>query len=106
MTNPIGSEKPLDFQLNYIYYADTYALILFKQKKYDAAYKYQNEIYNLDTLGMGADGRERLAMYMEKIKGSEYTKNFYRKRGSCGTKFCGNGQSIRRNLYEIKFTQK
>ena len=84
MTNPIGSEKPLDFQLNYIYYADTYALILFKQKKYDAAYKYQNEIYNLDTLGMGADGRERLAMYMEKIKGLEYTKYFIEKEVAAG----------------------
>ena len=76
MSNPIGSEDPLDFQLNYIYYVDTYALLLFKQKKYDSAYKYQNEIYILDTLGMGADGRERLAAYMEKVKGSEYTKVF------------------------------
>ncbi|CAN5550550.1 hypothetical protein BH11BAC5_BH11BAC5_51440 [soil metagenome] len=44
MTNPVGGEDPLNFQLNYIYYVDTYALLLFKQKKYDSAYKYQNEI--------------------------------------------------------------
>ncbi len=84
MKNPIGSEQSLDFQLNYIYYVDTYALLLFKQKKYDSAYKHQNEIYILDTLGMGADGRERLAAYMEKVKGSEYTKAFIEKQVIAG----------------------
>jgi thiol-disulfide isomerase/thioredoxin len=76
MNNPIGSEDPLDFQLSYIGYADTYALILFKQKNYEAAYKYQDEIYKLDTSGMGIDGRERYAAYMEKVKGLAFTKNF------------------------------
>jgi thiol-disulfide isomerase/thioredoxin len=76
MDNPIGKENPADFQLSYIGYADTYALILFKQKNYEAAYKYQDEIYKLDTSGMGTDGRERYAVYMEKVKGSEFTKNF------------------------------
>jgi thiol-disulfide isomerase/thioredoxin len=79
MENPIGNENPLDFQLSYIGYADTYALIMFKQKKYDSAYKYQDEIYNLDTMGMGTDGRERYAVYMEKVKGLEYTKDFIEK---------------------------
>lgn len=76
MSNPTGSENPLDFQLSYIYYADTYALIMYKQKKYDDAYKYQDEIYHLDTIGMGADGRERYAVYMEKVMGMDYTKAF------------------------------
>ena len=79
INNPLGNETPLDFQLSYIYYADTYALILFKQKKYDSAYKYQDEIYNLDTIGMGSDGRERYSLYMEKVKGLEYTKDFIKK---------------------------
>lgn len=79
INNPIGNENPFDFQLSYIGYVDTYALIMFKQKKYDSAYKYQNEIYNLDTMGMGTDGRERYAMYMEKERGLEYTKDFIEK---------------------------
>ena len=76
MNHPIGTEDPLDFQLSYIYYADTYALIMYKQKKYGDAYKYQDEIYHLDTIGMGADGRERYAVYMEKVMGMDYTKAF------------------------------
>lgn len=79
INNPIGNENPFDFQLSYIGYVDTYALIMFKQKKYDSAYKYQNEIYNLDTMGMGTDGRERYAVYMEKERGLEYTKEFIEK---------------------------
>lgn len=76
MNNPIGNENPLDLQLAYIGYADTYALILYKQQKYDSAYAIQDEIYKLDTAGMGTDGRERYALYMEKSKGPEQTKNF------------------------------
>jgi thiol-disulfide isomerase/thioredoxin len=76
MHNPVDGENSADFQLSYIYYADTYALIMYKQKKYDEAYKIQNEIYLLDTVGMGADGRERYAAYMEKVMGLEYTKGF------------------------------
>ncbi len=79
MNNPIGNQNPLDFQLSYIGYADTYALILYKQKRFEEAYKYQNEIYNLDTTGMGTDGRERYAVYMEKVKGLVYTKDFIQK---------------------------
>lgn len=76
MNNPIGNENPLDHQLTYIGYADTYALILFKQQKYDSAFIIQDEIYKLDTLGMGTDGRERYALYMEKSKGPGQTKSF------------------------------
>jgi thiol-disulfide isomerase/thioredoxin len=76
MNHPIGNENHLDFQLSYIGYADTYALILFKQQKYDSAFMYQDDIYKLDTIGMGIDGRERYAVYMEKAKGLEQTKSF------------------------------
>jgi len=76
MGNKLDNDNPPGIQLNYIYYADTYALLMFKQNKYDAAYNYQNEIYYLDTLGMGADGLERYATYMEKVKGLAYTKDF------------------------------
>jgi thiol-disulfide isomerase/thioredoxin len=76
MNNPVGNENPIEFQSSYIGYADTYALILFKQQKYDSAYAIQDEIYKLDTLGMGTDVRERYALYMEKSKGPEQTKNF------------------------------
>jgi len=76
MNNPIGNENPFEFKLSYIGYADTYALILFKQQKYDSAFTIQDEIYHLDTMGMGTDGRERYALYMEKSKGLEQTKNF------------------------------
>ena len=79
MNNPVGEENPLDFLLSYIGYTDTYALIMFKQKKYDLAFKYQDEIYRLDTLGMGTDGRERYAVFSEKAMGLEYTKEFIEK---------------------------
>jgi len=76
INNSLGNENVRDLQLSYIGYADTYALILFKQKMFDSAYEVQNEIYHLDTLGMGTDGRERYAAYMQKVKGPKYTKNF------------------------------
>jgi len=40
MNHPKSNENPLDFQLAYIGFVDTYALIMFKQKKYDSAYQY------------------------------------------------------------------
>ncbi|MBC7866961.1 MAG: TlpA family protein disulfide reductase [Gloeobacteraceae cyanobacterium ES-bin-316] len=76
MSNQITGDNAMDILSAYIGYADTYALIMYKQKRYDMAYEVQDEIYRLDTLGMGADGRERYAMYMEKVKGPEYTKAF------------------------------
>lgn len=74
--NPPANANIHDLQLSYIGFADTYALILFKQKMFDSAYEVQNEIYNLDTVGMGTDGRERYAAYMEKVKGPQFTKDF------------------------------
>jgi thiol-disulfide isomerase/thioredoxin len=76
MNHPAAGDNATDVLLSYIGYADTYALIMYKQKRYDMAYQVQDEIYRLDTLGMGSDGRERLAMYMEKEKGQAYTKTF------------------------------
>jgi len=97
MNNPVGNENPFEFQLSYIGYADTYALILFKQQKYDSAFAIQDEIYKLDTLGMGTDGRERYALYMEKSKGLEQTKNFIEQQLSEGQ----NSALMLKQLHEI-----
>ena len=97
MNNPVGNENPFEFQLSYLGYADTYALILFKQQKYDSAYAMQDEIYKLDTAGMGTEGRERYALYMEKSKGPEQTKNFIEQQLSEGQ----NSSVMLKQLHEI-----
>lgn len=72
--NPLKNDDNDQLQSMYNMFADTYALILFKQKKYDLAYKYQNEIRLQDELGI--EGKERYAVFAEKIKGSEYAKKY------------------------------
>jgi len=61
----------------YIMFADTYALLMYKQKKYDVAFQYQDEIFRMKDIDTG--GKERYAAYAEKIKGLEFTKDFIEK---------------------------
>jgi len=58
----------------YISYADTYALILFKEKNYDMAFHYQDEISRMDEIN--PDGKERYALYAEKAKGLDFAKDY------------------------------
>lgn len=60
--------------LSYDGYADTYALILYKQKQYDSAFYYQDKI--LQRGQMGVDGKERYAFYAEKVKDALFVKQF------------------------------
>jgi thiol-disulfide isomerase/thioredoxin len=66
------SDFPKELQGRYNTYADTYALILYKQNKFEEAFLYQDKINQLGGLDTG--GKERYAGIMEKVKGLEFTK--------------------------------
>ena len=57
--------------------ADTYALILYKQKKYKEAFKYQDVVEKNGGLDTG--GKERYAAIAEKAKGTEFAKEYLEK---------------------------
>ncbi|MNF27635.1 Thiol-disulfide oxidoreductase ResA [compost metagenome] len=82
MANPKESDDPAQLEGMYNMFADTYALILYKQKKYDLAFQYQDEIAKLDGLDTG--GKERYAGYAEKVKGLEFTKNYLEQQIAAG----------------------
>ena len=65
--------------------ADTYALILYKLKKYDLAFRYQHEI--LEAVGgrMQTDLKERYAAFAEKAKGPEFAREYLEKQLLAGT---------------------
>ena len=74
MKNPNEDDDVFQLQGNYNMFADTYALILYKEKKYDLAFQLQDEISKLDGLDTG--GKERYAGFAEKAKGLEFTRNY------------------------------
>jgi len=61
-------------QGTYNNYSDTYAYILFKQKKYTLAFQYEDPIDKQDELDTG--GKERYAAIAEKVKGLEFTRKY------------------------------
>ena len=67
---------------SYITYTDTYALIMFKQQKYDLAFQYQDEISKMTDIDTG--GKERYAGYAEKVKGLEFAKTYIEKQIKAG----------------------
>lgn len=83
MNNSKENGRQFQLQGEYNTNADTYALILYKQKKYDLAFQLQDEISKLDGLDTG--GKERYAAYMEKVKGLEITKEYLEKQLISGT---------------------
>ena len=74
MKNPSEDDNIFRLQGDYNQYADTYALILYKQKKYDLAFQFQDEISKLDGLDTG--GKERYAGFAEKVKGLDFTRDY------------------------------
>lgn len=58
-----------DYESMFNMIADTYALILYKQGKYEEAFKYQDAVRALN--GLDSSGKERYLAYMEKIKSKE-----------------------------------
>jgi len=85
MEHPEENEEGYDQEERHIMCADTYALILYKQKKYDQAFKYQHEILEAIGDGMSVDGRERYAAFAEKAKGPEFARDFLEKQLLSGT---------------------
>jgi thiol-disulfide isomerase/thioredoxin len=79
LMNPKDNDNSNQIQETYYWYADTYALIMYKQKKYDLAFQTQHQIVLAMQDEMGADGKERYAGYAEKAKGIEFAKNYLEK---------------------------
>lgn len=75
--NPTEDDDLFRLQEDYNKYSDTYALLLYKQKKYDLAFQFQDQIAKLDGLDTG--GKERYAGFAEKVKGLEFTKVYLEK---------------------------
>jgi thiol-disulfide isomerase/thioredoxin len=76
LMNPMDNDDSNQIQESYYWYADTYALIMYKQKKYDLAFQTQHQIVLAMQDEMGADGKERYAGFAEKAKGVEFAKNY------------------------------
>jgi len=76
LMNPKENDDSNQIQESYYWYADTYALIMYKQKKYDLAFQTQHQIVLAMQDEMGADGKERYAGFAEKAKGVEFAKNY------------------------------
>ena len=74
---------PDDLNGSYNMYGDTYALILYKLNRFEEAFKYQDRVYQQGGLDTG--GKERYAVYMEKVKGLEPAKKFIEDELSKGT---------------------
>jgi len=74
MDHPSREDDKYWLTQTYISYADTYALIMFKEKNYDMAFRYQDEISQLDEIN--TDGKERYALYAEKAKGLDFAKTY------------------------------
>ncbi|MTK54510.1 TlpA disulfide reductase family protein [Paludibacter sp.] len=79
------SKNFTDYTLNNAFnmFADTYALLLYKMKEYDLAFQYQDSVRQLNGL-TGADGKERYAVFAEKVKGPEYARLFIEKEMNAG----------------------
>ena len=69
-------------QGQYNTYADTYALVLFKQKKYEEAFQYEDGVRQQDGLDTG--GKERYATYAEYGKGGLFAKEYIEKELASG----------------------
>lgn len=74
MNDSTKKNEILRLRDSYIGYTDTYALILYKQQKYDLAFQYQDEISKMVDIDTG--GKERYAGYAEKAKGMEFAKTY------------------------------
>lgn len=71
-------------EAHYNFY-DTYALILYKLGQYDSAFYYQ-DLVSKQGKELNTDGMEKYAAYAEKVKGTEYTKQFIESKLLAGNK--------------------
>lgn len=93
---------------DYYIYLNTYALVLYKFKKYDSAFYYQEMMYRKNDV-LNTEGLERYAAYTEKVKGLDYTKEFLEKqliRGINSPKMLAQLQRVYKllNLPKDRFT--
>ncbi len=79
MEHPEETEGRSDPEEMYHMCADTYALILYKQKKYEQAFKYQHAIVEAIGDRMSTGGKERYAAFAEKARGTEFAKDYLEK---------------------------
>ncbi|MFD2941392.1 TlpA disulfide reductase family protein [Flavobacterium notoginsengisoli] len=62
------------YQFQFNMYADTYALILYKQGNYEEAFKYQDSVRKAN--GFDAGGKERYVAMMEKVKSKNEVRTY------------------------------
>ena len=74
MNNATNHDDDDLLENRYIGFTDTYALLLYKQGRYDSAFYYQDAI--LQRGPMGVEGMERYAVYAEKSRGAIFAKQF------------------------------
>jgi thiol-disulfide isomerase/thioredoxin len=71
-------------EAHYNFY-DTYALVLYKLGQYDSAFYYQ-DLVSKQGKELNTGGMERYAAYAEKVKGTDYTKQFIESKLLAGNK--------------------
>ena len=79
MERPDENEGSYDLKEQHRMCADTYALILYKQKKYDLAFQYQHEIVEEMGDKMYTAGKEQYAAFAEKARGPEFARDYIEK---------------------------
>jgi thiol-disulfide isomerase/thioredoxin len=85
MEHPNENESGYDLEKMHHDFADTYALILYKQKKYELAFRYQHEIVEAVGDDRFTSAKERYAVFAEKAKGKEFAKDYLEKQLLAGT---------------------
>jgi thiol-disulfide isomerase/thioredoxin len=82
-TMNISKENQFRLQDSYYNYIDTYATILFKQKKYDLAFQYLDEMSK--EVEFNAGSKAKYAAFAENVKGLHFTKDYIEKELKAGT---------------------
>lgn len=77
------SDFPDELNRSFNLYADTYALLLYKQNRFEEAFQYEDKVNQLGGLDKG--GKERYAVMLEKVKGAEVAKKYIEEELSKGT---------------------
>jgi thiol-disulfide isomerase/thioredoxin len=78
MHHMLENDDAYSLQADYNTFTDTYALIAYKQKKYDLAFQYQDAIAKIDGM-LDVHSKERYAAYAEKVKGPEFARVYIEK---------------------------
>lgn len=74
MQNQSVEGYQLDAEGQYNFSLNTYALILYKQKKFDSAFYYQNLLYSKGFKMLSAEALENYVVFAEKSKGDSFAR--------------------------------